>query len=365
MHNKSRTLSIYIGKRFLINFLVVFFTLLTVVYMFDTIELIRRAAKIDNEIPMSVIFQMSWFKLPDVGQTLFSFAILFASMITFWKFTRNYELIVARSFGLSIWQMLSPVIMITLVIGVLRVGMVQHYGSVMLKRYNTIQNEYLGKPQNNKIRVSSSGLWFKDGDDTYEWIVNADSIKGDSLQNIKVFYFDKDQNFIKRLDSKKAILEEEHIILKDVWENEGDIETVFHETRFIPSKIKASDLEEIMIHDPQISVWNMPHYIRIVKNSGLDSNRIETNFFALLFQPILFIALVLLGVCFSLSTPRKGGVARVIGIGVFISFAVFFMNEVIIALGVGGGIATYIAPSIPALIALFIGIAILIKKEDG
>jgi lipopolysaccharide export system permease protein len=365
MFKKSHTLSTYIGKKFFFTFCAVFLTLLAVVYMFDTIELIRRAGKVEAEVSMSVIFKMSWFKLPDVGQTLFSFAILFSSMITFWKLTRNHELIVARSFGLSVWQILSPVIMVTLVIGLLRVGMVQHFGAVMLKQYNHLQGDHLGKPR-SKIRISSSGLWFKDSDDSYNWIVNADAISVDSLRGVKVFYFDDSHNFIKRLDSEVAVLEEGKIRLENVWENYSDSsDSLFFETKFMSSKIEASDLEEIMIDDPQISVWNMPHYIHIVKNSGLDSNKIETNFFALLFQPILFIALVLLGVSFSLSSPRKGGVAKVIGIGICISFAVFFLNEVVIALGVGGKIATYIAPSIPAMIALLAGISILIKKEDG
>jgi lipopolysaccharide export system permease protein len=365
MFKKSKTLSVYIGKRFFFNFCAVFLTLLAVVYMFDTIELIRIAGKAENDVPMSVIFKMSWFKLPDVGQTLFSFSMLFASMITFWRLTRNYELIVARSFGLSIWQILSPIVMVTLLVGLFRVAVVQHYGSFMLKEYHAMQGEYLGKTE-GKIRVSSSGLWFKDNNDKYDWIVNAESISGDSLNKVKVFYFDKEYNFVKRLDSDIAILEEDQIKLKSVWKNEEETtDSMFSEYKYIPSKIEASDLEEVMINDPQISVWNMPHYIRIVKSSGLDSNKIETNFFALLFQPILFIALVLLGASFSLSSPRKGGVAKIIGIGICIAFAVFFLNEVVIALGVGGKIATYIAPSISAVIALLIGIVVLIKKEDG
>jgi lipopolysaccharide export system permease protein len=342
----------------------VFLTLLAVVYMFDTIELIRRAGKMETEVPMGAIFKMSWFKLPDVGQTLFSFAMLFASMVTFWKLTRNHELVVARSFGLSIWQILSPVLMVTLVLGLLRVGAVQHYGASMLKQYNVLQGEYLGKSK-SKIKISSSGLWFKDANETQNWIVNADTIKDNSLIGVKVFYFDNKHDFINRLDATEASLEQGKIVLQDVWESNGEGDSEFSAYKTIPSKIKGKDLEEIMIEDPQVSVWSMPHYIRIVKNSGLDANRMETNFFGLLFQPVLFIALVLLGACFSLSSPRKGGAAKVIGIGICIAFSVFFLNEVVIALGVGGKIATYIAPSIPALIALLIGVSVLIKKEDG
>ena len=364
MFKKSHLLSMYIGKRFLTNFLIVFLTLLAVIYMFDTIELIRRAGKMDTEVPMWAIFKMSWYKLPDVGQALFSFAILFAAMVTFWKLTRDSELVVARSFGLSIWQILSPVIMITIVIGLIRVGVVQHYSASMIKKYNVMQGEYLGKSR-GKIRISSSGLWFKDGNDFQNWIVNADSIKGDSLMGVKIFYFDNEHNFQTRLDSEEAVLNDGDMKLHNVWINDGESKGVFVESKVIPSKIRAKDLGEIMIEDPQVSVWNMPHYIKIVKNSGLDANRMETNFFGLLFQPILFLALVLLGTGFSLSAPRKGGAATVIGIGICIAFAVFFLNEVVIALGVGGKIATYIAPSIPALIALLIGISILIKKEDG
>jgi len=363
MFKKSPTLSLYIGKRFLINFLIVIFTLLAIIYMFDTIELIRRASKVEDDIPMLSIFKMSLYKLPDVGQTLMSFSILFATMLTFWRFARSYEVIMARSFGLSIWQIISPVIMITFVIGLLRVGFIQHYGTIMLKKYDSLQEQYLHKHSSN-IKISSSGLWFKDKDDNSNWIVNAESINGDVIEEAKVFYLSEDYRIVSRLDAEKAILGDGRLDLINVWENKFDEDPILLEHKFIPSKIRSKDIKEILIADPQISVWRMPHYIRIVKSSGLDTNELKTRFFSLLFQPILFVALALLGVAFSTSVPRKGGVAKIIGIGVFIAFSIFFFNEVVIALGVGGRISPYIAPGIPALSSLLLGVAILIKKEE-
>ncbi|MCF6320014.1 MAG: LptF/LptG family permease, partial [Proteobacteria bacterium] len=82
--------------------------LFAVIYLFDTVELIRRASK-RGDIPISLILQMGLLKLPEVGQTIFPFAVLFSAMYTFWQLTRQYELIVVRASGFSVWQFLLPI----------------------------------------------------------------------------------------------------------------------------------------------------------------------------------------------------------------------------------------------------------------
>ena len=96
----SPTLSRYLARTYLINTLFLLLALLGVIYLFDTVELMRRAGKI-GEVPLPVILQMGLLKLPEVGQMLLPFAILFGAMFTFWQMTRRYELIVVRAAGYS------------------------------------------------------------------------------------------------------------------------------------------------------------------------------------------------------------------------------------------------------------------------
>ncbi|NIQ97401.1 MAG: LptF/LptG family permease, partial [Desulfuromonadales bacterium] len=71
------------------------------------VELMRRAAS-REEASLGIVLEMALVKLPLMAQQLVPFAVLFAGMFTFWRLTRNQELVVARGAGVSVWQFLLP-----------------------------------------------------------------------------------------------------------------------------------------------------------------------------------------------------------------------------------------------------------------
>lgn len=103
----------YLAIRYTVSFLQILGALLAIVYLFDTVELLRRAAKFDN-VPFTLVLQMGLLKLPDIGQIVLPFAILFSRFIPsgFWPAGR--ELVIIRAAGMSVWQFLGPIILVAL-----------------------------------------------------------------------------------------------------------------------------------------------------------------------------------------------------------------------------------------------------------
>lgn len=112
------------------------FGLLLVVYLFDTIELLRRAAKVEG-LPVSLVLQMGLFKLPDVGQQIFPFAVLFSALFTFWQLTRRSELVVVRAAGLSVWQFMMPLAFAAFLIGTVQMMVVNPVGALLIAERQT------------------------------------------------------------------------------------------------------------------------------------------------------------------------------------------------------------------------------------
>ena len=83
--------------------LLVLFMLL--VFMFDAIELFRRAAA-KPEVSFDLVMNMALLKLPHMSQKILPFAVLFGGMLCFWRLTRSHELVVTRGAGVSAWQFL-------------------------------------------------------------------------------------------------------------------------------------------------------------------------------------------------------------------------------------------------------------------
>src|SRR5690606_11324081 len=118
--NLYNTLNRYLAKTYFYNMLMLLSVLLAVIYLFDTVELLRRASKYDD-IPLMLVLQMGLLKLPEVGQVLFPFAVLFSAMFTFWHLTRRNELIVVRAAGFSVWQFLTPIIAVVIAVAIFQI----------------------------------------------------------------------------------------------------------------------------------------------------------------------------------------------------------------------------------------------------
>ena len=75
------TLSRYLGRTYILGFLSLLAVLLGIVYLFDTVELFRRASKF-SDVPLPLVLQMGLLKLPEVGQIILPFAVLFSAMMS-------------------------------------------------------------------------------------------------------------------------------------------------------------------------------------------------------------------------------------------------------------------------------------------
>src|ERR1700694_1065037 len=124
----------YLRRQFFVSFMIFFTFLLMVIYLIDTLELIRRAAS-HPEVTFAQIAKMSFFQLPEVGQQLFQFAILFGALFTFWRLTRTSELVVLRAVGVSAWGFLAPAILVAVVIGLIKVTVINPVGSAFSARF--------------------------------------------------------------------------------------------------------------------------------------------------------------------------------------------------------------------------------------
>ena len=98
----SSTLSFYIARQFVLWFFSFLAVLMAVIMLFDFIELLRRGAT-RPDVTTLLTLRMAILKLPEVLQDLFHFIVLFSAMFTFWRLTRNQELVIARAAGVSAW----------------------------------------------------------------------------------------------------------------------------------------------------------------------------------------------------------------------------------------------------------------------
>ncbi|MBT4889845.1 MAG: LptF/LptG family permease, partial [Rhodospirillales bacterium] len=215
----SSTLSVYIGRQFLWNFIGLLAIILTIVLLFDVIELLRRTHSRPN-ITFMIILKLALLKLPYMTQQVFPFATLFGGMLTFWRLARHQELVVTRSAGISAWQFLLPVIAVGFLLGVFQMTALNPLASTTLTHYERAEVQ-LFKGGRSKLEISKTGVWLRQSNPQGQAVIRATRIitegQSISLYDITVFLFKGTDQFHKRFDAKSASLEDGFWHIKDAW----------------------------------------------------------------------------------------------------------------------------------------------------
>jgi lipopolysaccharide export system permease protein len=358
------TLSRYLARNFLVNFLVLMGLLLGVVYIFEIIELLRRSVNHDD-VTLQQVLAMGALKLPSTGEVLLPFGVLFGSIYTCWKLNRTHELIVIRAAGLSVWQFLTPLIVCGLLTGVAATTIVNPLSSLMQAKYRQLENLRFRKTD-SLVTISTTGIWLRQPVDKGYALLHAAGIDQTRwrMSDMTAFLFDEADNFQKRFDSTETFLRDGHWELRNVRVDDkgGTRQEAVVE---LPTELTFEKIEDSFADSDAISFWNIPEYIKIMEETGFPTIRLRIHFQSLLAQPVLFAAMVLLAATFSLRPPRFGGTGIMIALGVGAGFLIFFMDSVLGAFGASQKIPAYLAAWTPATISLLLGLTALLHTEDG
>lgn len=366
----SRTLFRYIARNYAVHFLALIGILLSVIYIFDVVELMRRAAKIDG-VPFESLLTLAAFKLPEAGQAMLPFAVMFAAIYTCWRLTKTQEIVVMRAAGLSAWQFLAPMVLTAAVFGVITTTAINPVSAVLLGRYDQREAEVM-QTDASQMTVARTGIWLRqplglDGRDKAGYaLLRAGSFDEAQwrLTNVTLFSFDAEDQFLERLDSPIAYLRDGYWEFRNARLHRAD-GTTGYEVKYIATALTASKIEETFSAPETVSFWSIPEYINIMEETGFPTIRLQIHFQSLLAKPILFAALIFLAATFSLRPPRFGGTGMLIGLGVLAGFFIFFVESMLQAFGLSQKIPVFMAAWTPAILALLLGVTALLHTEDG
>jgi len=360
----SLTLTGYIARQFTAWYLGFLFGLLGVILLAATVDLLDRLA--NKDASLAVVVEMVLLKLPFLSQEVMPFTVLFAGLACFWRLTRSNELVVTRAAGISVWQALLPVLGVSLIVGSITVAVLNPIASVLLSRFEQLEAKFI-RNQASTLAVSRQGLWLRQADKGGQSVIHATRITHEpmTLHNVIVFHFAEGDRFIGRVDAERAVLRPGYWLLSNAWKSKPGAREQFFETLEIPTELSREKILNSFAPPETISFWDLPDFIVLLEGAGFSATHHKLQFHRLLATPLLFIALVLLAASFSLRQQRRGQVGIVILGGVLTGFLLYFVSNIVFALGLSGGIPIVLSAWAPASVTLLLGIAVLLHLEDG
>ena len=114
-----------------------------------------------------------------------------------------------------------------------------------------------------------------------------------------------------------------------------------------------------------MSFWVLPRFIETLENAGFSALKHRIHWHSLLAGPLMFCAMVLIAATFSLRLTRRGGTGLLVAGGLLAGFLLYFLTDVVLALGLSGSIPPILAAWTPASVTALLGLAMLFHLEDG
>ena len=361
----SWTLSSYLARTYVMHLLMLLLGLMAIIYFFDVVELIRRGSKFDD-VSLGLLLQMGLFKLPEVTQVLFPFAVLFSAIFTFWSLTQKLELIIIRSSGFSPLHFLLPILAVAVLAGGLQMTAINPLGAYLISQYERLEAHYLDR-QKNEIALFRDGLWLRqDTDDGYV-IVRSDRITqpGWTLVNVSGFFFDDGYKFVKRMDAPSGNLEPGAWDFQDVVLHQGFEERMEQDELVLPTSLTPEDVLDSFASPEAVAFWRLPSHIKVLEESGFDASKLKIHYHVLLSQPIMLAAMVLIAAGVSMRLPRSGSAMMFVMAGIFAGLLVFFVSSFMQALGASQQIPIFLAAWAPAFLSLLFGLSGVFHIEEA
>jgi lipopolysaccharide export system permease protein len=369
------TLSLYIGRNFLMTVLFALAILMTLIGLIELLELIRRTADSTRPVPFFVILEMAALKLPTTAEKIYPFAFLIGGMVTLSRLTRSNELVVVRSAGVSVWQFLMPGVIIALALGVFFVTVMSPLAAATISRYERVEGKYItGRP--SILSISPSGLWLRQVNETnlsyrgtpaQEYILHALRMDPASLKlsGVMIFLFDGQHKFLGRIDAPEAVLTQGAWTMKDAVLSTPNELPEQQLTYTMPTQLTLNQIQDSFAAPETFSFWALPSFISLLEKSGFSAMRHKLHYHSLMALPALLAGMLLLAAVFSLRQARRGKTGVLIVAGVASGFLLYFATNLIYALGAAGNLPVVLAAWAPSLVVNMFAVAALLHLEDG
>lgn len=359
----------YILKQFALIFLATLCVLVMVVMLFDVIEILRNAAKHENVSFIGVIL-LAVLKSPQMVHIILPFATLIAGLIFLFKLDKTSELIVMRAVGLSVWNVILPLVLLMGVVGVFDVTIFNPISAMTARRYERME-ERMGLTRSTPFVWSSKGFWLRDIRPDKVLVIRAARVRQENqevmLDNVSVFELDEHNRFLRQNEADLGHLKNGILTL----EKPFVIDTAAEHGEEKPQAAFETDLslERILekFDEPQtMSFWRFPHFIQFLKESGFAAATHEMYWHELIAFPATLIAMIMISIVFAVHpSSRQGKVLIRVLIAVLCGFFLYFLTRVTNVLGQSHSLPMMLAAWGPALIVIPLCLSALLHMEDG
>ena len=325
-----RLLTRYLAREFYASIALVFAALLMLFSFLDLIHELSVMGHGNYSIGYVLLFVL--LTVPSHIYDLFPVAILIGTIFALVQMAANSELIVYRSSGASLRQMVGAL----LKIGLPLVLLSYLCGEVLAPPSERMAQTLRLKAQNAEVTLKEfrTGVWVKDE----RSFVNVKNVLPDtSLLNISIYAFDESYHLRAITVARRAVfVGEKRWRLEDVMQTRFGKEgtTVNNQPSMEWHSVLNPDLLSVLLVVPeQMSAWSLYQYSQHLRDNHQKTARYEIAMWTKLVYPFAVLVMMLLALPFAAHHRREGGISAKIFTGIVLGLSFHFLGRLFASLG--------------------------------
>jgi len=335
----------YIAKLLIRTILLALFVLVALFAFLSVIDQLEATGRGNYNVIKALQYVL--LTTPRLAYEIFPIAAVIGGMTTLGIMSRDSELAVIRTSGVSRFRLAYAlakggivIIILNIVIGELIAPYseqkAQHLRSVALTKQITLKSKY--------------GFWSRDG---LSFINIRKILPGDRMEDIYIYEFDK--NYLLRTSTYAKYAKYD----KDQWILEDIEKTSLHEDHVSIENINRAAWESILDPDvinlvtikPQyLTLWGLFDYIHYLKQNEQNSLQYEQALWAKLVNPFIIVFMIILSIPLVRSNSRTIVVGQRVFIGCLAGIIFHLCNQIAGHLGVVYEINPALSATFPAML---------------
>lgn len=327
---------------------------------------------VEFDLPLHLAFQVLLWKIPEFVAYALPISLLLATLVSYGRFSSDSELIAWRSCGISIYRLVAPAIIFSLIIAL--VTLIFNELVVPSANYQAAQIIETFIPEEKKF-TQEQDIFYPQYEDINQKqsitsLFYAQAFDGEFMQDVTILIWHQ-QQLNQIIYAQQAFWNEQEKIWIFIDGGIYQLNYDYVTNNFVnfdnyKMSLSSAPLELVQkSRDPfQMNIAQSLDYLRIIAHSG-DEKRI------LMFQvrtqqkmafPFICLVFGLIGSALGIR-PQHLARGTSLGITVLIVFLYYLLGFLIGALGLVGVVSPFIAGWLPNILGLIIGIFILIKSN--
>lgn len=285
--------------------------------------------------------------------------VLMGAILGLVELKLRHELTVIKSSGMSIWRVLrAPIVVL------IAASLVIVLGAETLS--TQINRDLAPTPPGQSAQLTPAGeIWLEQRGEGTHYVLMARSMSQGGSVLGDVILFDLESTEIPRLEAPDAVLEDGNWVFATATARAANGPARYLANLRVPTSSTPAELSLKLASTEDMTFFELARLLQQGVSDPTIYAATAMRLIKLLATPLVLTGSLLIAFAFTAGYNRRTQFGPAVLYGIVLGFVVFVVTEMADRAGSTGVLHPVFAAVGPAVVAIVIGVAVLLQKEDG